>query len=370
MKILWFTNTPVLGRKKLPYNDFSGRWMESLQLEFEKLENLELSVSFLWGEKIPAFRIKPTQYFPIYIPDPGNPFSRWAHRLQHKLPDVKGIIDIMLTIINDYKPDIIHVWRTENPFGLIAQHASTPLLIWLQDIISVYNLKFHTAISQKEIYNFYGKRFVIYHDYYVFKKLTIQEKQVFRLNHYFTRRTSWDKRITRLMSENSSYFHCDELLRNKFYKYRWNLSNNSEYVFTSVIINPHTYKGFETIIESCLFLQKTGLVNFTWKIIGTNEYDEIINLFKRKYKIDYAETNIRFLGKLNASNLITHLLSSNIFVHSSHIENSPNSICEAMLIGMLIVATYASGVPNILENEKEGILVQDGDLYAMASAIM
>jgi glycosyltransferase involved in cell wall biosynthesis len=40
-----------------------------------------------------------------------------------------------------------------------------------------------------------------------------------------------------------------------------------------------------------------------------------------------------------------------------------------MLLGMPAVATYAGGVSSLLTDKKEGILVQDGDPYAMAGAI-
>jgi glycosyltransferase involved in cell wall biosynthesis len=62
-------------------------------------------------------------------------------------------------------------------------------------------------------------------------------------------------------------------------------------------------------------------------------------------------------------------LKSNVFVHPSHMDNSPNSVQEAMLIGMPVVATYAGGIPSLLENNKEGLLVQDGDPYALAGAL-
>jgi glycosyltransferase involved in cell wall biosynthesis len=40
-----------------------------------------------------------------------------------------------------------------------------------------------------------------------------------------------------------------------------------------------------------------------------------------------------------------------------------------MLMGVPTIATYAGGIPSIIENNKEGILVQDGDPFAMAGAI-
>jgi glycosyltransferase involved in cell wall biosynthesis len=64
------------------------------------------------------------------------------------------------------------------------------------------------------------------------------------------------------------------------------------------------------------------------------------------------------------------MIHSDVFVHASHIDNSPNSLCEAMLLGMPVIATFAGGIPSILKDKHEGLLVQDGDPYAMAGAML
>lgn len=68
--------------------------------------------------------------------------------------------------------------------------------------------------------------------------------------------------------------------------------------------------------------------------------------------------------------MIDLMQRADIFVQTSHIENSPNSLCEAMLMGMPIVATFAGGTASMLENNEEGRLVQDGDPYVLAGVIM
>ena len=70
-----------------------------------------------------------------------------------------------------------------------------------------------------------------------------------------------------------------------------------------------------------------------------------------------------------AEELSDILVDSDIYCHVSHIENSPNSVCEAMLIGMPIVATFAGGTNSILKDGEEGYLVQDGDPYSTAGII-
>jgi glycosyltransferase involved in cell wall biosynthesis len=54
----------------------------------------------------------------------------------------------------------------------------------------------------------------------------------------------------------------------------------------------------------------------------------------------------------------------------SYIENSPNNLCEAMILGMPCVATFAGGTGSLLKDGEEGILIQDGDPYVLAGAIL
>jgi glycosyltransferase involved in cell wall biosynthesis len=64
------------------------------------------------------------------------------------------------------------------------------------------------------------------------------------------------------------------------------------------------------------------------------------------------------------------MLNAHIYVMPSHIENSPNNLCEAMILGMPCIATFAGGTGSILQDGVDGILVQDGDPWAMAGAII
>ena len=62
-------------------------------------------------------------------------------------------------------------------------------------------------------------------------------------------------------------------------------------------------------------------------------------------------------------------LSCNVFVSTSTVENSPNSIGEAMLLGCPIVASNVGGIKNMLVDEKEGLLYPVDEFYMLASYI-
>jgi glycosyltransferase involved in cell wall biosynthesis len=160
-------------------------------------------------------------------------------------------------------------------------------------------------------------------------------------------------------------------MRQSFYSNQWMPHQNKDcYTVISVIRN-NIYKGLENIIESqMIFDRYFPELNIAWKVAGINEKDEIARLVKKKYKIIFEDLSVQFLGPLREKELVREMINADLFVHPSHIENSPNSMCEAMLIGMPIIATSVGGVSSLLTNKEEGVLLQDGDPYSMAGAIL
>ena len=59
-------------------------------------------------------------------------------------------------------------------------------------------------------------------------------------------------------------------------------------------------------------------------------------------------------------------LKSHVFVSASSIENSPNSVCEAMILGVPTVSSMVGGVANLLEHGKEGFYYQADAPYMLA----
>jgi len=68
--------------------------------------------------------------------------------------------------------------------------------------------------------------------------------------------------------------------------------------------------------------------------------------------------------------LVNQLLCTDIYVHTAYIDNSPNSICEAQYLGLPIIATYVGGIPSLIENGLEGVLVPANDPYILTNEIM
>ena len=46
-------------------------------------------------------------------------------------------------------------------------------------------------------------------------------------------------------------------------------------------------------------------------------------------------------------------LFSNVFICPSSIENSPNSLCEAQILGVPCICSYAGGIPDLMKGDEE-----------------
>jgi glycosyltransferase involved in cell wall biosynthesis len=181
-------------------------------------------------------------------------------------------------------------------------------------------------------------------------------------------RTEWDRRITSIFAPNSIYYHNDEILRCSFYDHKWLPNkNNQKILFTT---NGNTfYKGFETVCEALYELNKLGS-NCRWHVAGINYSDLIVKVTKKKLKDKYPKEGLVLLGNLNERELVKELLHANIYVMPSHIENSPNNLSEAMILGMPCISTFVGGVGSLITDKVNGILIQSGDPWCMAGAIL
>lgn len=91
-------------------------------------------------------------------------------------------------------------------------------------------------------------------------------------------------------------------------------------------------------------------------------------LRRRIRELELADC-VEFLGYLKSDAMAGALVRSHAFVISSYIENSPNSLSEAMTVGMPCVASSVGGIPSMVANERTGFLYPVDDIQLLAAAI-
>jgi len=377
MKVLWFANTPCSAAEKLGSNITSGGWLKSLEQELKNISEVELAVCFYYYKRVSPFVFENVQYFPIFKDRKRNIIRRilknninYKNFYSNNDMELKEIINAIKT----FNPDVIHIHGTEENFGLVQKYTAIPIVISIQGILSSIMMKMYSGIPY-EIKNKYGemqqyiKEKVSRYLYSNINQVIEREQKILEHALYIIGRTDWDRRITRVLANKSQYFQANEILRESFYHDKWNKKMFGFPIQIVTIINDALYKGLETIVDVALLLNKQTNINFFWKVIGINNNSKTTKIVKKWKKVNFNEININIIGELSENEIKEILINSDLYCQTSHIENSSNSLCEAMLLGMPIVATNAGGSSSILKDKEEGILVQDGDPYAMVGAI-
>lgn len=373
MKVLWFANTPCGAIEKISKNYYLGGWLKSLEDSLVENTQIELSVCFYWNRPLLPFKHKQTNYFPIYRNSGNSKVVRHVKKYFPKLND-KDEIPLLLQVINSVKPEVIHIHGTEDNFGLIQEFTEIPCVISIQGFLLPIVVKYYEGIS-KTISNYYETLStklkytpisIIYKD---LKKRSLREQKILLKSKYIIGRTSWDKRISKLLAPNSKYYVGNEILRPVFYEKQWKKNNLTGIINIVTVMSGPLYKGLETVVEVASLLLSNKSIDFRWQVIGLAEDHPVSKIIKRWFKIQYSALFIELVGNKNEEELSELLVNADIYCQCSHIENSSNSLCEAMIIGMPIIASFAGGTDSMLKNNIEGILVQAGDYYSFAGAI-
>jgi len=78
---------------------------------------------------------------------------------------------------------------------------------------------------------------------------------------------------------------------------------------------------------------------------------------------------VKFTGKLSKQEWIDLSKNYNIFINTTNFDNMPVSVIEAMALGLPVISTNAGGLPFLIENRKDGILVKPNDINAFVNAL-
>ena len=375
MKVLWYTNTACSASDKLNLNLGSGTggWLRSLEEEINHQTNIELSICFYSQAEIDPFKHGKIQFYPIYRPDQRSKLSRLKNRWypqNHENAELSNL----LTVARKSMPDIIHIHGTENNFGLIQRKVNIPVVLSIQGILNSVCEKYFTGIPYHVIkkHESFAIKVIgggINRSFKRFANNAKREKKMLYDADHIIGRTEYDRRISRILAPFSQYYIINEVFRPLFYEHEWNKKKMGPVIQIVSILSGGIYKGFETLAGAAKILIENTDVKFVWNVIGFNRNNNVVKLLKRWRGFDVENLNIRLHGLLSENEIVKILLNSDIYCQTSHIENSPNALGEALILGLPCIATFAGGTGSIMEDGKEGILIQDGDPWSMAGAI-
>jgi glycosyltransferase involved in cell wall biosynthesis len=81
------------------------------------------------------------------------------------------------------------------------------------------------------------------------------------------------------------------------------------------------------------------------------------------------ERFVEFLGPVPPFERVPYFERADIFCLPTHAEAMPMSVIEAMTAGLAIVSTTVGGIPELVDNDREGLLVAPGDISGLAAKL-
>lgn len=374
LKLIWLCTIPLNFAAK----DFSspesvfGGWLEGIARSIATKDDIDFSYYFLNPHKEvnESLIVNGISFFSIGIG--GN---KW-----------KTITNISKTSnhIKLHSPNIVHMFGTESK--LLNQIALSlgefRIVVSLQGILSEYYKNYSLRIFQDYKFDnqiqmiFYNAiiQFNIFHLYF----RSLNEKKLLNQVGYAIGRTDWDKRSVTHINSKVKYFHNYESLRPEFYNSRkWSAAN---YIKKRIYVSQGNYpiKGLHFLLKA-LSIVKQKYPDFELHISGENIL--IAENFASKLNISYSSfikkiidveemhENIKFVGYLTADKVCEALLSSNIFIMPSTIENSPNSLAEAMYLGVPTICSKVGGVESLVNPDIDVLAYQFDDVARLAEYI-
>lgn len=130
--------------------------------------------------------------------------------------------------------------------------------------------------------------------------------------------------------------------------------------------NLESIYGLDSAIR-CIDLVKNQFPEVVLKIAGTGP--ELDNLVEIVEQLD-LQAHVEFLGRLDRSQVAALYQSADAMLNPSLVDNMPNSVIEALACGLPIVSTNVGGVPFLLEHNRTALLVDPGDIDAMAACLV
>ena len=368
LRILWFTNTSSLYGKS---NTYGGGWISSLEQIFLQEKNIELGISFFYSQELIEPIVRTTKYFPIVLKTGKKHPIRTVLNNWKKHKQIDKGLEKILDVVESFQPDLIQVFGTERVFASIQEYTEIPVVIHLQGIINPY-LNTYYPPNQSKINFLLNPQFLwnnILGNSPIFresemKAQAIREEKNLKSAKFIMGRTHWDKMICKIYAPNAKYFHIDEVLRPIFYNYKNNIKPTNK-ITLSTTISSTTYKGIDLVLKTAALLLKESNIDFVWNFIGINKEDKILRHFEKALNLNTKYLKINCLGRVEANELIEILQSTDLFIHPSYIDNSPNSVCEAQMIGVPVIACNVGGLKSLIKNGETGILIPSNGVFEL-----
>ena len=362
MKVLWISNIVFPEAQALltgkDVMKTVGGWLYCAAEKLNKQPEVKLSVASISSEvnKLTKLEGKSITYYLL-------PIGKGNKRINHEYEPM------WKQVYNEVKPDVVHLHGSEYSHGLayIEACGADNLCVSVQGLISICSTYYYHGLTRSEIRRAVTPlsliRGGILKGCYEFKQRGEIEIEILRRVHNIIGRTSWDRERTWAINPKAKYYYGGETLRKDFYSgATWKYENCSPH---SIFISQAAYplKGLHMLLKAMPLVLR-HYPDATIRVAGgdiarTKGGKELLKLsdygliIRRLMKKNHLQNCVTFTGMLDGEGMRKEYLRSNVFVCPSSLENSPNSLGEAQILGVPVIASYVGGIPDMMKGDEE-----------------
>lgn len=370
MKILWFEVTPPARYTNTGL--VIGGWQDALEVIVRTCPEIELHVAFATSDANAEDReVDGVTYHPMKLH--FSIIEKIQKRFTWK-PEAMRSVEAAKKVVDKVKPDLIHVFGCEWPYGLVAEYTDIPLVIHIQGaIVPYYNALYPPKYNDYTFAVAAGlnlkKQCNLVLSALKSKTRRDMELKIWKAVSHYMGRTAWDRSLTHTLHPGATYHFVNEALRPSFLstQKRWRGIGTPCLKILSTGISTF-WKGPDVLLKTAHVLKTMG-VDFEWQVAG-NIDPSLKKVIEKHENLTFAENNVTILGFISPDELVEKLCGCSLYVHTAYIENSPNSICEAQLLGVPIVSTQVGGIESLVRNGQDGVLVPANDPWRLAYEIL
>ncbi len=285
-------------------------------------------------------------------------------------PGLKNFLAFFETfnLIRKFKPDTLYLLSSEAGFiGAIAGKLYR-LLFWRKNPKIIYRIG---GWAFKEPRNIFIKKIYLWAE-----KLSAPFKDIIITNSKFDKHLAIKNKIAKpdkiitiyngLDVDNLKFLPEEEariFIESKILSLREIPYSGTDSILIGTVANLYKNKGLDFLILAAARIKKSQS-NWRFVIIGEGPERQHLEKIIKKYEL---ESTVYLIGSI--LDAYQYLKAFDLFVLPSVKEGQPWTILEAMAAGVPIVATNIAGIPEMIENEKSGLLVEPADSEALSLAI-
>lgn len=374
MKILWIVNMvfPKLAQHLGKKTSNSGTWMIDLADGLSAKEDVELAIMTYGSQKeFIDIKIDNIRYF--VFPGGGKRLMLGGKKTRR---DCQKILD-------DFKPDLIHLHGTEYAPGyeMIKTGTKIPILLTIQGIVSRIADEYYGGLTKrerrecttlKELLRLRSLRI----SKIIFSKNAKREKNVLRGVKYVTGRTDWDMVTMLNINPSLTYYRCNYNLPAPFYSAKkWNV-NDMQRRTIYLSSSHYSLKGLHVFVDALEIVKRKypdvkvympGGRARDGKLITTNGYMKFV---LKKIKNKGLEENFHFIGGIPSDKVVKELQRANVCVVCSAMEGASATIRESSMIGTPSICSYRGGMTELITDGITGFAYDYPEYTMLALKIM